>query len=111
MRRWPAGSPTCSCSARSSPWRRCSSPPAPGAATRRSWEEAPPDELERCKREGRPVCVGMIDIDHFKAFNDSRGHPEGDKLLQRATTAWSAQVRDTDLLTRYGGEEFAVILR
>jgi diguanylate cyclase len=82
-----------------------------GVANRRSWDEALPEELERCRREGRSVCVGMIDIDHFKSFNDSRGHPEGDKLLQRATTAWSAQIRDSDLLTRYGGEEFAVILR
>jgi len=82
-----------------------------GVANRRSWDEELPAELERCRREGRSVCVGMIDIDHFKTFNDSRGHPEGDKLLQRATTAWTAQIRESDLLTRYGGEEFAVILR
>jgi diguanylate cyclase (GGDEF)-like protein len=82
-----------------------------GVANRRSWDEALPVELERCGREGGSVCVGMIDIDHFKAFNDSRGHPEGDRLLQRAVAAWGAQVRATDLLTRYGGEEFAVLLR
>jgi len=81
-----------------------------GVANRRSWDEALPAELERCRAEGRSVCVGMIDIDHFKVFNDSRGHQEGDLLLQRAAAAWSAQIRDTDLLTRYGGEEFAVIL-
>ncbi len=81
-----------------------------GVGNRRSWDEALPLELERCRAEGRSICVGMIDIDHFKAFNDSRGHPEGDQLLQRAAAAWSAQVRDSDLLTRYGGEEFAVIL-
>jgi diguanylate cyclase (GGDEF)-like protein len=82
-----------------------------GMPNRRTWDEALPQELERCRHEGRNVCVGMIDIDHFKAFNDSRGHPEGDLLLQRAAAAWSAQIRDSDLLTRYGGEEFAVILR
>ena len=82
-----------------------------GVANRRSWDESLPAELERCRTEGRSVCVGMIDLDHFKVFNDSRGHQEGDQLLQRATTAWTAQVRDTDLLTRYGGEEFAVLLR
>jgi diguanylate cyclase (GGDEF)-like protein len=82
-----------------------------GVANRRTWDEALPDELQRCRREDRTVCVGMIDIDHFKSFNDSRGHPEGDRLLQRAVTAWSAQIRETDLLTRYGGEEFAIILR
>jgi len=78
---------------------------------RRAWDEALPAELDRCRREGRPVCVAMIDIDHFKAFNDSRGHQEGDMLLRRATTAWQGQLRDDDLLSRYGGEEFAVILR
>ena len=82
-----------------------------GVANRRSWDEALPAELERCRLEGGSVCVGMIDIDHFKSFNDSRGHPEGDQLHKRATAAWSSQIRDSDLLTRYGGEEFAVILR
>jgi diguanylate cyclase (GGDEF)-like protein len=82
-----------------------------GAPNRRAWDEALPAELDRCRREGRPVCVAMIDIDHFKAFNDSRGHQEGDMLLRRAATAWVGQLREHDLLTRYGGEEFAVILR
>lgn len=82
-----------------------------GVANRRSWDEALPAELERCRDEGRTVCVGMIDIDHFKVFNDSRGHQEGDMLLQRAAGAWTSQIRENDLLTRYGGEEFAVLLR
>jgi len=78
---------------------------------RRAWDEALPTELDRCRREGRPVCVAMLDIDHFKAFNDSRGHQEGDMLLRRAATSWQGQLREEDFLARYGGEEFAVILR
>jgi diguanylate cyclase (GGDEF)-like protein len=78
---------------------------------RRAWDEALPAELDRCRREGRPACVAMLDIDHFKSYNDSRGHQEGDMLLRRAATAWQGQLRDEDFLARYGGEEFAVILR
>jgi diguanylate cyclase len=78
---------------------------------RRAWDEALPSEIDRCRREGRPVCVAMIDIDHFKTYNDSRGHQEGDMLLRRAATAWQGQLREDDLLARYGGEEFAVMLR
>jgi diguanylate cyclase (GGDEF)-like protein len=78
---------------------------------RRAWDEALPAELDRCRREGRPVCVAMLDLDHFKTYNDSRGHQEGDMLLRRAATAWQGQLREDDFLARYGGEEFAVILR
>jgi diguanylate cyclase (GGDEF)-like protein len=82
-----------------------------GLNNRRAWDETLPAELDRCRREGRPACVAMIDIDHFKAFNDSRGHQEGDMLLRRAAAAWQGALRDDDFLSRYGGEEFAVILR
>ncbi len=82
-----------------------------GVPNRRAWDETIPAELDRCRREGRPLCVAMIDIDHFKAFNDSRGHQEGDMLLRRAATAWQGQLREDDFLARYGGEEFAVVLR
>jgi diguanylate cyclase (GGDEF)-like protein len=78
---------------------------------RRAWDEALPAELDRCRREERAVCVAMLDLDHFKTFNDSRGHQEGDMLLRRAATAWQGQLREDDFLSRYGGEEFAVILR
>lgn len=52
----------------------------------------------------------MIDLDYFKAFNDSYGHQAGDELLADAATAWTAQMRTTDLLARYGGEEFVIVL-
>jgi diguanylate cyclase (GGDEF)-like protein len=56
------------------------------------------------------VCVALLDLDHFKAYNDEHGHPAGDRLLEAASAAWESRLRKTDLLARYGGEEFAVLL-
>jgi diguanylate cyclase (GGDEF)-like protein len=74
---------------------------------RRAWDDAVEDAL----RGNESVCVAMLDIDHFKIYNDEHGHPAGDRLLQQCTHAWSAELRPGDLLARYGGEEFAVLLR
>jgi diguanylate cyclase (GGDEF)-like protein len=72
------------------------------------------DELERelsmASRHGRPLCVVMLDLDHFKDYNDTHGHQAGDRLLKSAAAAWITQLRSTDLIARYGGEEFIVIL-
>jgi diguanylate cyclase (GGDEF)-like protein len=57
-----------------------------------------------------PLCVAMIDLDNFKAYNDRFGHQAGDRVLKEAASAWRAQVRTTDLLARYGGEEFTLLL-
>jgi diguanylate cyclase (GGDEF)-like protein len=81
-----------------------------GLPNRRAWGHELPRELARAKREERPVCVAMLDLDRFKRFNDERGHQEGDRLLKQATDAWSGQLRASDMLARYGGEEFAVLL-
>ena len=56
------------------------------------------------------MSVALLDLDHFKAFNDSRGHQAGDQLLMEAARAWVGQIRDADLIARYGGEEFALLL-
>jgi diguanylate cyclase (GGDEF)-like protein len=81
-----------------------------GLPNRRAWEEELPRELLRSKREGRPLCVAMIDLDHFKAYNDARGHQAGDRFLKQAAAAWGMELRGTDFLARYGGEEFALAL-
>jgi diguanylate cyclase (GGDEF)-like protein len=52
----------------------------------------------------------MMDLDHFKAFNDTRGHQAGDRLLKEAAAAWLSRLRQQDILARYGGEEFIVLL-
>jgi diguanylate cyclase (GGDEF)-like protein len=52
----------------------------------------------------------MLDLDHFKRYNDQQGHQAGDRLLKRVAGAWTAELRATDILVRYGGEEFALAL-
>jgi diguanylate cyclase (GGDEF)-like protein len=81
-----------------------------GLPNRRAWEEELPRELLRAKRETRPMCVAMIDLDHFKDYNDEHGHQAGDRLLKQAAAAWGEELRATDFLARYGGEEFALAL-
>jgi diguanylate cyclase (GGDEF)-like protein len=81
-----------------------------GLPNRRAWEEELPRELLRSKRESRTLCVAMLDLDHFKAFNDERGHQAGDRFLKQAAAAWGTELRGTDFLARYGGEEFALAL-
>lgn len=82
-----------------------------GVANRRRFNEYAEDEFRRARRTVSPFSLLMIDIDHFKLYNDHYGHLEGDRCLQQvATTLMRAIKRPADLLTRYGGEEFAVIL-
>lgn len=82
-----------------------------GLPNRRAINEDLPRELERARREGRSLCVAILDIDHFKRFNDTYGHPAGDRLLADAAVTWRDALRGgTDLLARYGGEEFLVVL-
>lgn len=67
-------------------------------------------ELSRAERSGKPLSVLMIDIDHFKAFNDRFGHPEGDTVLRNTGAFLLKHLRSTDVAARYGGEEFIVLL-
>jgi diguanylate cyclase (GGDEF)-like protein/PAS domain S-box-containing protein len=81
-----------------------------GLPNRRAWDEELRRELARAARSGNPVCVVIMDLDHFKRFNDERGHQAGDALLSEAAIAWRVRLRVTDTIARYGGEEFAALL-
>jgi diguanylate cyclase (GGDEF)-like protein len=81
-----------------------------GLANRRSWEEELPRALRRAERLGHALSLALIDLDHFKAFNDRHGHPAGDKALRENGARWRAQTRDIDFLARIGGEEFGLLL-
>jgi diguanylate cyclase (GGDEF)-like protein len=78
-----------------------------GLLNRRAWDLSLTSSL---RKRRRPMYVALIDLDHFKAFNDRHGHPAGDALLRRAAVAWRSALRTADVLARYGGEEFAILL-
>ncbi|EYC50519.1 diguanylate cyclase [Hylemonella gracilis str. Niagara R] len=78
---------------------------------RRKFNETLATEWARATRRGQPLALLMIDIDHFKTYNDHYGHPQGDRCLERvARILRAAAQRPGDLAARYGGEEFALIL-
>jgi len=81
-----------------------------GAANRRSFEERLVVEQARAGRSGGELSICMLDLDHFKVYNDTHGHPAGDDLLRRVTESWIANLRPESLLARLGGEEFGLIL-
>ena len=81
-----------------------------GLPNRRAWNTELPRTIERVRRTGDPLAVAILDIDHFKRFNDAYGHLAGDRLLKEAAAAWQDQLRTADHLARYGGEEFIVLL-
>ena len=81
-----------------------------GLLNRRELDRILEDEQERALRFGHPLAVLMIDVDHFKAVNDSHGHPAGDAVLREIARRLTAQVRKVDRVGRYGGEEFVIVL-
>ncbi|MFD1365468.1 GGDEF domain-containing protein [Actinoplanes sichuanensis] len=81
-----------------------------GLANRRAWEQALPLALDHARRDGTLLTLAVLDLDHFKRFNDQYGHQAGDRLLKEAAAAWASGLRAGDLLARYGGEEFALII-
>jgi diguanylate cyclase (GGDEF)-like protein len=81
-----------------------------GLANRRPCEDAVKREVARAKRINDPLAVIVADLDDFKAVNDAHGHPTGDKVLREFAEALKASVREVDLASRWGGEEFVVVL-
>lgn len=84
--------------------------PLTGLFNRRYLEVTLPRELHRARREDGELCVAMIDIDHFKHFNDRYGHDAGDALLREVAWVFRAGLRKSDIACRYGGEEFLLVL-
>ena len=78
-----------------------------GLPNRRAWETS----LHQALAEGKDVALAMLDFDHFKEFNDTYGHPAGDRLLRETAAAWREELRAGDLVARLGGDEFALLLR
>ncbi|RMG93612.1 MAG: sensor domain-containing diguanylate cyclase, partial [Candidatus Dadabacteria bacterium] len=81
-----------------------------GLLNRRYFQERLAEELDRASRHSHPLSLILIDIDHFKHYNDTNGHPAGDKALVLLGRILRASVRAIDVVSRFGGEEFAVIL-
>ena len=81
-----------------------------GIYNHRHFHEVLPREIERAKRYSQPFCLLIIDIDDFKKYNDTHGHLAGDKLLTNIANLLISSMRSADIVFRYGGEEFVVIL-
>lgn len=84
--------------------------PLTGSVNRRGMEEILEREISRARRIKSPLCLALLDIDHFKRVNDEHGHDIGDQALMHLVAVIKPALRDSDVLCRYGGEEFAIIL-
>lgn len=83
--------------------------PLTGVANRRQLNDELKREIARSERLETPLCLAFLDLDHFKTFNDTRGHSAGDNLLKELVKAWQKEIRPPDVLARFGGEEFVII--
>ncbi len=81
-----------------------------GLRNRRSLNPALRQEIKQCLQNGLPISLLMIDVDNFKKYNDTMGHVRGDEILKKLADIMNANIRDSDLIFRYGGEEFCVLL-
>lgn len=84
--------------------------PLTGLCNRRYLEENLARELHRARRGNSPLCVVMLDLDHFKPFNDTFGHDVGDALLRQLAQVMREKLRKSDISCRYGGDEFVLVL-
>ncbi len=81
-----------------------------GLYNRRALDQRLADEMQRAARYLRPLSLLIIDVDYFKQYNDTHGHPQGDELLRQLAGVFEASLRSTDMVARYGGDEFVVLL-
>jgi diguanylate cyclase (GGDEF)-like protein len=81
-----------------------------GLCNHRNFVKALVRELSRARRYGHSLSVIILDVDHFKQYNDSNGHLKGNEILVEVTETMKKMIRNADILARYGGEEFAIIL-
>ena len=81
-----------------------------GVANHRAFQEALARDVKRAKRDGTALSLVLLDVDNFKKYNDSFGHPAGDSVLKQVARLLMDCARESDLIARYGGEEFAIIL-
>jgi len=86
------------------------SDPLTGLFNMRYFRKQLADEFSRSKRYSHPLSLLMIDVDHFKNYNDRNGHPAGDIVLKEISRILIRNVRGTDIVARYGGEEFVILL-
>jgi diguanylate cyclase (GGDEF)-like protein len=90
--------------------RLAATDPLTGLSCRRKWFEMATTELHRSRRYAQPFSVLMCDLDYFKRINDTHGHSAGDDVLKQFARVLRTECRDTDLVGRLGGEEFAILL-
>ena len=83
--------------------------PLTGLANRRAFQALLEHELAGHMRTARPLCVAVLDLDHFKEINDAHGHVVGDRVLTGVASAWAGRLRKVDVLARFGGDEFVVL--
>ncbi len=81
-----------------------------GLHNRRSWNHELSRACASARDNGHRLSIALLDLDHFKKYNDTYGHPAGDRLLRECASTWTEGLGPHDVLARYGGEEFAVIL-
>jgi diguanylate cyclase (GGDEF)-like protein/PAS domain S-box-containing protein len=81
-----------------------------GLPNRRALDDQLPREMARALRASSSLCLAIIDIDHFKVYNDTYGHLAGDRVLRECAGAWDSELRGEDTILRFGGEEFLIVL-
>ncbi|SDS64484.1 diguanylate cyclase (GGDEF) domain-containing protein [Halopseudomonas litoralis] len=90
--------------------RQATTDPLTGLFNRRQYEMLFRRERERCRRQGTSICLAMADLDSFKSLNDELGHDAGDIALKHIADLFTAQLREGDVVGRFGGEEFIILL-